>query len=86
MRQMADAETDGAGDQVGQIADDGDQIIGGAALEDQLVGGVMDDDIEAVIGESADAIGGQQRRPPVVQAQAAHDDGKADLQADDSQA
>ena len=56
MFEMADGKSHGAGCEVGQVAKDGDQHVGGPALEYQPVGRVMDHNVKAVIGKGPDEI------------------------------
>jgi len=81
MLEVIDAEADGRGHDIGHVGEDRHQHVGGAAAKDQAVGGVMNDDIETVIGKGADGVSQQKRRPPVRQTKMAHAGGQRHLQA-----
>ena len=64
---------------VRQVGDDRNPFVGERRFEDRIVNRVVNDDEHGVIGESADAIGGDNRQPPIAEAQMAEEGGERRL-------
>src|SRR5579875_1386382 len=64
---------------VRQVGDDRDPFVAERRLEDRVVNGIVDDDEHGVIGEGADAIGPDDRKPPISQPEMAEKGGQSRL-------
>src|ERR1700742_3754293 len=85
MFQMTDAEADRSRKDIRQVAENCDNVVCQTAVKNEPVCGVVDDDIETMIGESADAVGHDQGTPPIGQTESAHAGRKRNLYRYDKQ-
>ncbi len=64
MQQVVVAEADRARRHARQVGHDRHRLVEGRAANDEIVRGLVDDDVEVMLGEGADADGGDDRHPP----------------------
>ena len=64
MFEMVDPETDGAGKKIWQIGHDRRHLVQEFAPENEIMRGVVNDDVGAMVRERAGAVGYNQTAPP----------------------
>ncbi len=79
------AKTHRRRESVRQVGEDRHPFVGSGIFEDRVVNRVMNDDEHRVIGEGADAIGRDQRRPPIAKAEMTEIARDGDLADDDGE-
>src|SRR5262245_28486863 len=72
MFQMINAKSHRAGREIWKIGDDGHHFVPARAPENQVVRGIVNDDVVGMVAESADEEGDQHADPPVTESQLAH--------------
>ena len=72
MFQVINTKTHRAGREIRKIGDDGDHFVPARAPENQVMRGIVNDDVIGMITERADAERDQQTEPPITEAQLAH--------------
>ena len=72
MFQVKNAKSHCTRREIRKVGDDGHHLVPARAPENQIVRGVVDDDVVRMIAERADAKGDQQTDPPITEAQLAH--------------
>jgi hypothetical protein len=69
MAQMINAETHRARIQIRKIGQDADQLVPALTSKNEIMSGVVDDDVIGVVSERADAVSDHQAEPPVTEAE-----------------
>lgn len=72
MFQMINTKSHRSGREIRKVGDYGDHFVPARAPENQVVRGIVNDDVVGMIAERADAKGDQQTDPPITETQLAH--------------
>src|SRR5438067_311584 len=79
MLEMVNPEGNRGWKEVGQIGADRDQLVQDSRAKDEIMGGVVDDHVGAMVRESAERVGEEKAGPPTVGTEAAHPEGDRGL-------
>src|SRR2546423_10529678 len=75
MLEMVNPEGNRGGKQVRQIGADRDELVQDSGAKDEIMGGVVDDHVSAMVRERAEGVGEKKADPPAIGTEATHPEG-----------